>query len=163
MPTSHRRAPRPGLFVALVLGVLATLALTSPAAATAAPPAEGRAPAVAEVAVPEVASLAACPANRVCVYAHLNVGRQPGIAFPPAGGHDNLHAYSCAGCISSKVPNSNNTGGDQMTSWVNNTGVAFCGYYDTRFRRHLVTMAAHSSDSLVSNAVNDELSSLRAC
>jgi hypothetical protein len=153
------------LLAALFAGVLVAGVVSSQA--TAAPARAGAVQAgsidSAAAGVLTVEPLATCPANRVCIYANANFGHQFGVSFPPTGGHSNLHAYGCAGCVSSKHPASNNTGGDQMTSWVNNTARNFCGYWNAGFGRFLVTMQAHSSSRGVPGTVNDEMSSLRAC
>jgi hypothetical protein len=164
----HRPEDRPGkrrrlLTVSGMLIAALAVVLAVTAAPVQASTGEARASVVALSAIDEAAALASCPANRVCIFVDKDYQRRIGVPFPPAGGQSNLHAYSCNGCISSKHPTSNNTGGDQMTSFINRTNTPFCGYKNVNFKLPIVQMNAGQAVRVVSGAVNDEVSSIRAC
>ncbi len=84
------------------------------------------------------------------------------MAFPRRR-NKNLHAYSCAGCISTHHAPSNNTGGDQLTSWINNTAKNFCSYFNTGYTGKILSMPAGGNSPGVSATYNDEISSIKAC
>jgi Peptidase inhibitor family I36 len=135
--------------------------LSSPAAAATAP--VGSAGQGLTDGSGDLSVTASCPANRVCLYSASNFGGQTFVIAPP-GQDSTLHNNPCQGCISQDHPNSNNTWGDQMSSWVNNTAIAYCWSYNTNFGGTTRGMGGNGGNNPnVGQPDNDELSSIRPC
>jgi hypothetical protein len=70
---------------------------------------------------PAIASVDDCPMGYVCLYKDSDARPRPFMKLP---------ASSAGAAHFGKGSISNN---DEMSSWVNNSGVKFCWYFDTNF------------------------------
>jgi CHASE1-domain containing sensor protein len=119
------------------------LALASMLAMTIAPPAQAQPQ--AQTAAQTEAQIA-CPANRICLYEHINFGGR--VAIYATGSSD----------MSRFGPSFNNL----TSSIVNNTGARWCAYDQANYQGLLLTIAPRQRIPWV-GAANDRISSLRKC
>jgi hypothetical protein len=107
--------------------------------------------------------LANCPANTLCLYEHKDfIGTvleiSPGTSYP------SLHVLSCPGSSSSRHRSSNGTWGDMMSSWTNNTSLAYCWHEDINYGGGPVSMhGGGAALSYVGSDSNDKASSIQPC
>jgi len=133
---SRVRQPRPILLTM-------ALALASVLAMTITPPAQARPQAQTEA---QTEAQIACPADRICLYEHINFGGR--VAIYATGSSD----------MSRFGPPFNNL----TSSIVNNTGARWCAYDQPNYRGLLLTIAPRQRIPWV-GAANDRISSLRKC
>jgi len=105
-----------------------------------------------------------CPADNICFYQHKDYGGRI-LALPAVGiiGFPTLHTFACPGCRSSEHSGSNDTWGDQMSSWTNNSTVAICAYQHINYGGSMLMMPAGGSVALVASNWNDQVSSFKPC
>lgn len=117
-----------------------------------------------EAAPPSPASvLAGCPDGAACLFEDINGGGEIYIITYP-NQDSTLHNNLCQCCISSKHPNSNNTWGDQASSYQNRTGHNYCVYADTNFNNLLFIMSSTQVNvTNVPSGTHDEASSIKPC
>jgi hypothetical protein len=113
-------------------------------------------------ATPAVGILETCPANSFCMYENKDFGGK--ILVLPAGtAVPDLRVYTCAGCRSSKHNNNNGTWSDQLSSWVNNSGMVYCWYWSENYVTRDFPMNAGTSSLYVGKDPNDQASSIAPC
>jgi len=126
------------------------ISVDDPAAAEYATPAEGTG---------EEIDVVPCTEPVMCFWEHANRG---GHIFYLRGTDSTFHNNSCAGCVSSKHPGSNGTWGDQMSSFQNLSGRAYCFYFDREFRGPSILIPANERRVFnLTPRANDEFSSGR--
>jgi peptidase inhibitor family I36 len=153
---SRRTLPRSRrLAVALALGIVALVAGAAPAAAAPDP--------AAATVVPQPSLPDGCPANSLCL--HLERDLLGGHIFVIPGGASvpNLHLFACAECDSPRHSAGDGNFGDQMSSYVNNTSLTYCWWFDINYQRFGGTFLPHEVNKWVGKVHQDELSSTRPC
>jgi hypothetical protein len=107
-------------------------------------------------------AVAACPAGTLCIYEHRDFGGTV-LLVSPGTVHSNLRLLSCPGCRSSKNSGSNGTWGDMLSSWINNTSVSYCWFWDANFGGRLMPMTSGVAEPYVGSTANDQASSIAPC
>jgi peptidase inhibitor family I36 len=160
LPTSRRLA------LVLAIGILTLIAATaSPVAAAAssadaAPVAAGSAGA----AVPATDQIDfRCPPDSLCLFMHRDFGGEV-FVVPAGASFPNLHLFPCLPfCDSPKHGAGDGNFGDQMSSFINNTSLRYCWWFDINFRNLVSEFFPLTFNTWVGRFLQDELSSVAPC
>jgi hypothetical protein len=128
---------------------------------------KGANPSGATAPVADASSLADCPADSLCIFQHRDFLGE--FLVTPAGiARSDLRNHRCwdrnffgRPCDARRKPDG--TWSDQMSSWVNNTSLNYCWYFDINFGTGPLSMPAGQSLSFLPSIINDEASSLQPC
>jgi hypothetical protein len=109
-----------------------------------------------------------CPGNSVCLFSDPNFGGQEiivGGLFTVNDQIPNMHIISCSGCVSTRHSGSNGTWGDQLSSFINNTVINYCWWFDINYSSgSFSTMPAGASGSYGDGGrLADQASSVKLC
>lgn len=127
-----------------ILSVAATLAATTASLAAAAP---------AQATAPDAMAAPSCPSGYVCLYEGFNGnGRQ--VRVPALGSDSDFRSGGYVAGFN-----------DTMSSWQNNSGYAYCWYFNTNYGHPTRVMLPHGATRVINLTADEDnkASSITPC